>query len=78
MEGRVLVGHVLKGFEITSPDVCEINCFVEADCVSFNVQARPAGKYWCELSDSDHVAHPDDLVYEVNTIYQPFLVRVTE
>lgn len=27
MEGRTLVGHVFKGVELTSPDVCEINCF---------------------------------------------------
>ena len=76
MEGRTLVGHVFKGVELTSPDVCEINCFLEADCVSFNVVHRDDGKYWCELSNSDHIAHPDDLVYGVNTNYQPYLVRV--
>ena len=76
MEGRTLVGHVFKGVELPSPDVCEINCFLEADCVSFNVIHWEDGKYWCELSNSDHIAHPDDLVYRVNTNYQPCLVRV--
>ena len=44
--------------------------------MSFNVVHRDDGKYWCELSNSDHIAHPDDLVYRVNTNYQPCLVRV--
>ena len=29
-----------------------------------------------ELSNSDHIAHPQDLVNGVGTIYQPFLVRI--
>ena len=62
--------------EITSPDICEINCFVEADCVSFNVGPLQDGKYWCELSNSDHIGHPEGLVYGgISTIYRPVLVR---
>lgn len=38
--GRTLVGHVFKTIKITSPDLCEVNCFIEADCVSFNVGPR--------------------------------------
>ena len=78
MEGRTLVGHVFKRIEITSPDVCEINCFVEADCVSFNVGPLQDEKYWCELSNSDHIGHPEDLVYGgVGTTYKTVVVRVT-
>ena len=76
MEGRILLGHVFKRIEIKSPDVCEVNCFLAADCVSFNIGPLQDGKYWCELSNSDHIAHPQDLVNGVGTIYQPFLVRI--
>ena len=78
MEGRILLGHVFKRIEIKSEDayVCEVNCFLVADCVSFNIGPLQDGKYWCELSNSDHIVHPQDLVNGVGTIYQSFLVRI--
>ena len=27
--GRTLVGHVFKTIKITSPDLCEVNCFLK-------------------------------------------------
>ena len=75
-EGRRLVGHVFKRIDITSPDVCEVNCFVEPDCVSFNVGPLQDGKHRCELSDSDHRAHPRDLIYGVGMTYTPVVVRM--
>lgn len=77
MDGRSLVGHVFKKIEIPSRDVCEVNCFVEADCVSFNVVTLAEGKHRCELSNSDHRVHPEDLVYGAGMIYTPVTVRVT-
>ena len=77
IDGRKLKGHVFKKIEITSPDVCEINCFIEADCVSFNVGTIQDGKHWCELSDSDHSVHPEDLVYRSGMTYTTVEVRVT-
>ena len=70
-----ILGHLLKKIEITSPDVCEVNCFIEPDCVSFNVGPLQDGKHWCELSNSDHLLHPKDLVYRVGVTYVSFKVR---
>ena len=69
------LGHVFKRIEVTSPDVCEINRFIEADCVSFNVGPLQDGKHWCELSDSDEIIHPKDLVYGNGMTYVSFKVR---
>ena len=74
--GRTLVGHVFKTIKITSPDLCEVNCFIEADCVSFNVGPLQDGNHRCELSNSDHRVHPDDLVYGVGTTNTPVVVRI--
>ena len=71
------MGHVFKKLEIPFRDVCEVNCFVEADCVSFNVVTLAEGKHRCELSNSDHRVHPEDLVYGAGMIYTPVTVRVT-
>ena len=76
IDGRALVGHVFKRIDITSPDVCEVNCFLEPDCVSFNVGQLQDGKHRCELSDSDHRAHPGDLIYGVGMTYTPVVVRL--
>jgi len=70
-----LLGHVFKRIEVTSPDVCEVNCFIEADCVSLNVGPLKDGKHWCELSDSDHIIHPENLVYGNGMTYVSFKVR---
>ena len=77
IDGRRLEGHVFKRIGITSPDVWEVNCFIEADCMSFNVGPLQDGEHWCELSDSDHVIHPDDLVYASGMSYNPVVVRKT-
>ena len=77
MDGRTLVGHVFKKIEVPSSYVCEVNCFVEADCVSFNVATLAEGKHRCELSNSDHRVHPKDLVFGVGVIYTPVTVKVT-
>ena len=76
ISGCILVGHVIKKIEISSPDVCEIHCFKEADCVSFNVIPLRDGKHRCELSDSDHRKHPWDMFYEAGATYTPVVVII--
>ena len=42
-------------------DSCEIQCFIEVKCESYNFGPNEDGGYLCELSDSDGVRDPDDL-----------------
>ena len=73
---RILVRHVIKTMAIPSPDVCEVNCFVEAGCVSFNVVLLNDGSLECQLSDSDHRGHSNDMIYQAEATYTSVVVSI--
>ena len=71
-----LENHVLRRLEIESPSACEVNCFMDADCVSYNLRRPqdPDRGYLCELSDSTDKIHPLDVKYETGALYKSFQV----
>ena len=71
IQNRVLTGHVLKSYVVASKDDCELKCYLEADCMSINLELEANGKYLCELSGSDHDMHPKDLEVRYGFIYGP-------
>ena len=40
----ILEKHVFKMVEIETASACEVNCFMEADCVSYNLKLQQNGK----------------------------------
>ena len=70
----ILEKHVFKMMEIETASACEVNCFMEADCVSYNLKPQQNGKLLCELSDSDHTNNQQDLRYKKGTVYKSFKV----
>ena len=56
-----LRGHVIKTVEVAKEENCQIQCFIEHRCVSFNL-GQNNGRYICELSDSDQTLHPEDMI----------------
>ncbi|XP_078348495.1 fibrinogen-like protein A [Oculina patagonica] len=70
-EGRALLGHVVKSYLVNSQDDCELKCYMEDECVSINFGPGDSGAFVCELSDSDHDLHPEDLKQRNGTIYRP-------
>ena len=56
-----LSGHVIKTVEVAKEENCQIQCFIEHRCLSFNV-GQNNGRYICELSDSDQTLHPEDMI----------------
>ena len=69
IEGFALVGHVIRNLAVEVESLCRVNCYMEADCVSFNIGSLQDGKYACEMSDSDHHTHPQDLVSWEGWVY---------
>ena len=62
---------MFKSFTVQRESACEARCFVEHNCVSFNVgSSHEDGIYICELSDSDHEMHPVALVRRNGFTYQ--------
>ena len=76
MKGYNLQGHIFKSVEVKSETDCDVNCYLESDCISFNVVTSPTdGKITCELSNSDHETHPEDLRRQFGAVYQPIKVK---
>ena len=73
-------GHIFKSVEVKSETDCDVNCYLESDCISFNVVTSPTdGTITCELSNSDHETHPEDLRRQFGAVYQPIKVKgITE
>ena len=65
ISGRALRRHVIRTLEAASCEWCQIQCFLERRCVSYN-----CGNNTCDLNSSDHVAHPADLVVDQCKTYQ--------
>ena len=63
--GHYLKNHVIKTLLTgTRFRECEHQCLMTDECVSVNIQIGPTidDKVTCELSNSDHIQHPDDLI----------------
>ena len=76
MKGYNLQGHIFKSVEVQNETDCDVKCYLESDCISFNVVTSPTdGTITCELSNSDHETHPEDLRRQFGAVYQPIKVK---
>ena len=69
--GKALIGHVIKTIPVETNDHCEIACYRDFTCLSYNIGPKQAGRHQCELSKSDHIRDPADLVPLAGYIYRP-------
>ena len=62
-EGYSLQGHVFKNLTLNldTGNPCRRQCVMESRCVSVNIGPLINDNVICELSDSDHSLHPEDL-----------------
>ncbi|KAL9973365.1 hypothetical protein ACROYT_G019815 [Oculina patagonica] len=67
---KALVGHVISTVHVNDGDQCEIRCYAKSECLSYNLGPHQAYGHACELSNSDHIRHPDDLVPMPGYIYR--------
>ena len=79
--GRALQQHVFKQIYLTmviEPDSdCKNKCLMENICVSVNVGPPDKnGLRVYQLSDSDHIQHPDDLKSQEGYQYWATKVRI--
>ena len=68
---KALIGHVIKTIPVETYDHCEIACFRDLVCLSYNIGPKQAGGHQCELSKSDHIRDPADLVPMAGYMYRP-------
>ncbi|XP_020614084.1 protein kinase C-binding protein NELL2-like [Orbicella faveolata] len=73
----VLSSHVTKSMRVLNEENCEINCYLEANCVSYNYGPAEDELYLCELSDKNHLQVPsDELEARRGFIYRPVTPNV--
>ena len=77
VDGYALHGHVIKNISLNfgMRASCRSRCTIENNCVSINIAPPISDKVLCQLSDSDHIRHPDDLKPREGYMYTGTEVR---
>ena len=81
LDGIALHGHVIENISINMGNdevrlECRVRCLMEITCVSINI-GPPASDSarLCQLSNSDHIRHPQDLKPQEGFLYWVTKVR---
>ena len=83
VSNKTLINHVITTPTVTSAVACEIQCFIEVKCESYNFGPKDGGGHVCELSDSDVIRDPLDWITKQGFIYRGtevylFKIRTTK
>ena len=77
-EGKRLKNHVIRVHDNTMEDFCDALCYLEPNCASYNFmiqsQTQTQGNK-CELNNSTHEGHLDDLEDNPSFVYHGSRVR---
>ena len=63
-------GHVISNHSVELNLDCQDQCVLAKECVSYNIGPMINKKMACELSNSDHLQHPEDLKPRKDSIYR--------
>ncbi|KAJ7328155.1 hypothetical protein OS493_025567 [Desmophyllum pertusum] len=66
---KALINHVISTPTVTSEEGCNIQCFIEIACESYNFGPKEGGGHVCELSDSDAIRDPLDWITKQGFLY---------
>ena len=70
VRGFYLEGHVISNHSEELNLDCQDQCALARECVSYNIGPKINNKMACELSNSDHLQHPEDLKPRKDWIYR--------
>jgi len=56
------MNHTIKTLPVKNLDDCEYLCYLDDNCVSLNIKDKESGTHSCELNNSTHLEHDEDLV----------------
>ena len=75
IDGRLLMNHTIKRTIVPSKDHCQINCYLESACVSYNYGPTENDALICELNDRTHLqVSRDDFVWKPGYTYRYTMV----
>ena len=75
IHGQRLENHVIRTIDVINEDICQLKCYQEPNCVSYNfkTEANTGGKHKCDLNNATyehHNEHSGDLAQEENYVYR--------
>ena len=75
-----LIDHTIKITNVVNSDLCELMCYQEPNCVSFNFKKNPENgevKHRCELNNSTHLEDDSKFKDDPSYFYRGAKVRGT-
>lgn len=79
-KNKTLQNHVIREFKVADQSKCELSCYHEPNCVSYNYgpEGGISSTKSCELSDRSHLqVSSEDFVSKENFTYREVSVRNT-
>ncbi|XP_074607271.1 uncharacterized protein LOC141860156 isoform X2 [Acropora palmata] len=69
---RRFMKHVIETIKVVDFDLCELQCYLEANCVSINFNVIPdsEGRHECELNNATHRSHDNELMNKEGYVYK--------
>ena len=75
IHGKRLENHVIQTIDVINEDICQLKCYLEPNCVSYNfkTEANTDGKHRCDLNNVTYEhnnEHSGDLAEKKNYLYR--------
>ena len=89
-KNKILTKHVIRSEQVLDKDICELKCYFEPNCVSYNFGPLGDGTFKCELSNrtrlqvsSSYFENQKDFIYRAIIVsscqcqfYEDYLLKV--
>ena len=75
IHGNRLENHVIRTIDVINEDICQLQCYLEPNCVSYNFNKKEEanGKHKCDLNNATYEhdnEHSGDLEKNENYVYR--------
>ena len=74
IHGQRLKDHVIRTIDVINEDICQLKCYLEPSCVSYNFEtkANTGGEHKCDLNNATYEhdnGHSGDLAKNESYLY---------
>ena len=77
LKGKRLMNHVIRIADVMDQTFCDVICFMEPNCVSYNYNTTSQiGKQKCELNNATYEGHEKDLQQNLDYVYRGAKVKL--
>ena len=81
IHGQRLENHVIRTIDVINEDICQLKCYLEPNCVSYNfkTEAIAGGKHKCDLNNATYEhdsKHSGDLAKNKTYVYREAEVNI--